>query len=126
MQSHPPDIMTLITQGPLCVYGSEAFPVIVGRLRGYASGTFQTSVHSGSNIVHAPVVAAGRWRAGRIVALGHDGYFARATLESLDTGRLIANALHWAAGGELSRPRIGVVEVLELHMWLKESGHDVV
>ena len=111
--------------GPLCVYGSEAFPVIVGRIRGYSSRVFPVNVHSDS-IVHAPVVAAGRWQAGRIVALGHDGYFARATLESLDTGRLIVNALHWAAGGEPSGPRIGVVGAAELHTWLKESGHDVV
>ena len=107
--------------GPLCVYGSEAFPVIVGRIRGYGSGTFPVS-----SVVHAPVVAAGRWQAGRIVALGHDGYFARSTFESLDTGRLIVNALHWAAGGEPSGTRIGVVGTAELHAWLKKGGHDVV
>ena len=76
--------------------------------------------------MHAPVVAAGRWQAGRIVALGHDGYFTRATLKSLDTGRLIVNALRWAAGGEPSGPRIGVVGAADLHAWLKEGGHDVV
>ena len=96
--------------GPLCVYGSEAFPVIGGGIGG----------------VRAPVVAAGRWEAGRIVALGHDGYFARATLESLDTGRLIANALHWAAGEGPAGPRIGVVGEAGLHAWLKDTGHDVV
>ena len=107
--------------GPLCVYGSEAFPVIVGRVSGYGTKAFPAS-----SILRAPVVAAGRRQAGRIVALGHDGYFARATLESLDTGRLIKNALHWAAGGGPSGPRIGVVGVAELHSWLKEGGHDVV
>ncbi len=107
--------------GPLCVYGSEAFPVIVGRIRGFGSRAIPVS-----SIMHAPVVAAGRWQAGRIVALGHDGYFARATLESLDTGRLIVNALHWAAGGEPPGPRIGVVGAGELHTWLKKGGHDVV
>ena len=56
--------------GPLCVYGSEAFPVIVGRVSDYGSWAFPVS-----SIVRAPVVAAGRWQAGRIVALGHDGYF---------------------------------------------------
>ena len=107
--------------GPLCVYGSEAFPVIVGRIRDYGSRAFPVS-----SIMHAPVVAAGRWQAGRIVALGHDGYFTRATLKSLDTGRLIVNALRWAAGGEPSGPRIGVVGAADLHAWLKEGGHDVV
>ena len=107
--------------GPLCVYGSEAFPVIVGRIIGYGSRAFPVS-----SIVHAPVVAAARWQAGRIVALGHDGYFTRATLKSLDTGHLIVNALHWAADGEPSGPRIGVVGAADLHAWLKEGGHDVV
>ena len=71
-------------------------------------------------------MAAGRWQAGRIVALGHDGYFTRPTLESLDTGRLITNALHWTAGGVQTGPRIGVVGAAGLHAWLKEAGHDVV
>ncbi len=102
---------------PLCVYGSEAFPVIVGRVS-YTSRGFPVS-----GTIYAPVAAASRWQAGRIVALGHEGYFKRATL---DTGRLIMNALHWAAGEIPSRPRIGVVGNKELHMWLKESGHDVV
>ena len=96
--------------GPLCIYGSEAFSVIVGAI----------------GDVRAPVMAAGRWQAGRIVALGHDGYFTRPTLESLDTGSLIVNALHWSAGGEPSGPRIGVVGAAELRTWLKEGGHDVV
>ena len=96
--------------GSLCIYGSGAFPVIVGAI----------------SDVRAPVMAAGRWQAGRIVALGHDGYFTRPTLESLDTGRLITNALHWTAGEVQTGPRIGVVGAAGLHAWLKESGHDVV
>ena len=111
--------------GPLCVYGSEAFPVIVGPIRGDSSRDFPRSVH-GDSVALAAVVAAGRWQAGRIVALGHDGYFTRESLESLDTGRLIVNALYWAAGGGPSDPRIGVVGAAELHTWLKEGGHDVV
>ena len=96
--------------GPLCIFGSEAFPVIVGAI----------------GEVRAPVMAASRWQAGRIVALGHDGYFTRTTLKSLDTGHLIVNALHWSAGGESSHPRIGVVGATELRTWLQEGGHDVV
>ena len=96
--------------GPLCIYGSEVFPVIVGAI----------------GEVRAPAMAAGRWQAGRIVALGHDGYFARPTLQSLDTGHLIVNALRWSAGGAPSGPRIGVVGAAELRTWLKEGGHDVV
>lgn len=95
--------------GPLCIYGSEAFPVIVGAIAE----------------VRAPVMAADRWQAGRIVALGHDGYFSRPMLESLDKGRLIVNALRWSAGGESSDPRSGVVGAAELRTSLKERGHNV-
>ena len=95
--------------GPLCVYGPEAFPVIVGATQGG---------------VRAPVAAASLWRAGRVVALGHDGYFQRDTLETADTGRLMTNALGWAAGE--AGPRIGVVATEELRTWLTEAGHNVV
>ena len=96
--------------GPLCVYGSETFPVIVGAIRG----------------VRAPVVAAGSWGEGRVVALGHGAYFERAQLEGLDTGRLITNALHWVAGESPAEPRIGVVAAPELLAWLKEAGQDAI
>ena len=101
--------------GPLCVWGPEAFPVIVGKPNGVGVG-------SG---VRAPVVAATRWQSGRVVALGHGGYFERASLKTADTGRFMTNALRWAAGG-LADPRIGVVGRTELHAWLSDAGHDVV
>ena len=55
--------------GPVCVYGPEAFPAIVGATGGG----------------RVPAVAAGRWQLGRVVALGHGSYFDRATLETPDT-----------------------------------------
>ena len=97
--------------GPLSVYGPNAFPVIVG---------------GSTNRVRAPVVAAARWQAGRVVAWGHDGYFERATLETADVGRMMRNALRWAAGGRAD-PRIGVAGSLaenQLRGWLAEAGHD--
>lgn len=100
--------------GPLLVYGPEAFPVIVG----------------GSGSAHAPVVAAGRWQEGRLVALGHGGYFESATLNTADTGRLMTNALHWAAGaGAPGRTHIGVVSApstREFRAYLIEAGYDTV
>ena len=95
--------------GPLCVYGPGVFPVVVGAF----------------SDVHAPVMAAGYWQQGRVVTLSHGGYFTRATLETADTGRLITNALRWAAREVLPRPRIGVVSSTELLDWLAEAGHDV-
>lgn len=103
--------------GLLCVYGPEAVPVIVG-----APGQGAVSVD-----VRAPVVAAARWQDGRVVALGHDGYFVRSTLETADTGSLMMNALHWAAGETApARPRIGVAGASELRVWLTETGHDAI
>ena len=97
--------------GPLCVYGPGAFPVIAGATGG----------------VRAPVAAAYRGPAGRVIALGHGGYFQHATLETADTGRLVTNALLWAAGERVTdSPRIGVVGADELHAWLTKSGHDAV
>ena len=100
--------------GPLCVYGRRAFPVIAGATAG----------------VHVPVVAAGRWERGRVVMLGHGGYFDRATLDTADTGRFMTNALHWAAGEDnQARPRIGVVSDVgkgELRGWLTAAGQDAV
>lgn len=100
--------------GPLLVYGPEAFPVIVG----------------GAGSAHAPVVAAGRWQEGRLVTLGHGGYFESATLNTADTGRLMTNALHWAAGaGAPGRTHIGVVSApstREFRAYLIEAGYDTV
>jgi hypothetical protein len=102
--------------GPMCVYGPEAFPVVVGA----AGGT------------RAAAAAAGRWQAGRVLVLGHGGYFGRATLETADTGRFMTNALRWAAkdeggsGPPGAGPRIGIAGNAELRDWLVANGQDAV
>ena len=77
---------------------------------------------------HAAVVAAARWEAGRVVVMGHGGYFGRGALETADTGRMLRNALRWAAaaqgGGPLGDARIGVAGSPELRDWLLEQGSD--
>ena len=97
------------TPGALCVYGPDAFPVVVGEYQGRA----------------ATVVAAGRRGQGRVVALGHEGFFQTSTLRSRDTGRLVTNALRWAAGSGSAAPRIGIADDLGLYVWLSLDGHDV-
>ncbi len=94
--------------GPLCVYGPEAFPVIVSAVRD----------------VRAPAVAAGPWAAGRVVVLGHDEYISRLGLETMDNGRLMTNALRWA--GRKSRPTVGIVDAGDLRPWLRRAGYDAV
>ena len=97
--------------GPLCVYGPDAFPVIAG-----ATGN-----------TRAPVAVAARWHAGRVVALGHDGYLDRATIEAADTDRFLRNALQWTTRGNVS-PRVGVDRMAtgatKLNAWLTEAGYD--
>ncbi len=90
--------------GPLCAYGG-AEPVVVGDAGG---GT------------RLPVVVTSRLGAGRVVAFGHDGYLAPATLASADTGRLMLNALSWA--GRRSRPRVALVGQAGLAAWLRAQG----
>ena len=102
--------------GALCVYGREALPVIVGAVKVSEDG------------VRAPVVAAASMEAGRVVAAGSLGdLFLQTTLETANNGRLMKNALHWAAGMPgPSRPRIGVEGNKELRRWLMQAGYDVV
>jgi enhancin-like peptidase M60 family/peptidase M60-like protein len=66
--------------GPLCVVGEQAFVVVSAR----------------ADKVAAPVVAAGRFGKGRVVALGHTGYLDTGALEKHDTKQLMLNALAWA------------------------------
>ena len=96
----------------LCVYGPKAFPLIIG---------------AGRDGLRLPLVAATRWQAGRVIAIGTLGYFIRSTIEKAHTGHFIVNALHWAAGKtDLARPRIGVVGNPQLRIWLADAGFDVV
>ena len=103
------------SSGTLCVYGPQAFPVIVGAPSG------------GPADVRGPVVAAGRWESGRVVAIGGHNYFlVRSLLESAHTGRLIVNALHWAGKKNRSEQlRIGVVGLHQLQNYLTGNGLDV-
>jgi hypothetical protein len=78
--------------GSVCVYGKDAFPVVVGK-----SGTYKEAA-----------VAGARHGRGRLIAFGHDGYFAADALAKADTGKLFLNAVRWAGGGK-PNPRVGVL-----------------
>jgi hypothetical protein len=67
--------------GPLCVVGDKAFPVVLGK----SGSSFQ------------PVVAAGQWGAGRVIAFGHTAAFwTEEALSHAETRRFLANCLFWA------------------------------
>lgn len=92
--------------GPLCVFGDEAFPVVVG---------------AGDGEVVVPVVAAARLGKGRAVAFGHTGYVDDArSLAAADTAALLLNAVRWAAGKRT--PRVGVYRADPLADLLRRRG----
>jgi hypothetical protein len=97
--------------GPLCVFGDAAVPAVCGK-----SGDTERE----------PVVAVARWGKGRVVAFGHDGYFDAATLAVADTGRLMTNAVRWAAGGASgaaqAAPKVAVHRAPGLATALREAG----
>lgn len=95
--------------GPLCVYGPDSTPAVVG---------------GAGDATRLPVVAIGSLGQGRVVAFGHDGYFGPATLEQADTARLLTNAVRWA--GRSQRPRVAVLARPELAAWLRGRGFDAV
>lgn len=92
--------------GPLCVFGDKAVVVVAG-------GAGKEN--------RAPVVAAGRMGAGRAVAFGHTDYFGAAALSTGDTGRLVANAVRWAAGAKTA-PRVSVYQQPALVAFLQKQG----
>ena len=96
--------------GPLVAFGDRAFPVVLGKAHDFRE----------------PVVAATRVGEGRAVAFGHPGYFREAALTEADGGRLIINAVSWAARSRPDRgaasPRVGVRECPDLLKHLQEHG----
>lgn len=74
------------------------------------------------------VIAAARpRRGGRVVAFGHGGYLSRSTLEDENGGRLVRQALEWAAGDLLlrERDRVFLVGAPALREPLEEWGYEV-
>lgn len=96
--------------GPLAVFGPQAFPVITADV---------------GDECQAPVVAAGLWAKGRVVAFGHANYFDAKSLSVADTGRLVLNAVRWAArSSPRSNAKIRVIawRQVGLAAFLKDHG----
>ena len=96
--------------GTLCVFGDKAFPVVLGR--------------AGRDALE-PAVAAAQFGRGRIVAFGHDGFFAPEALKQLDTQLFLENCLAWAASGK-EKPRVAVLRDSRLARHLADRGLKVV
>ncbi|HUU09852.1 MAG TPA: hypothetical protein VM431_04870, partial [Phycisphaerae bacterium] len=98
--------------GPLCVFGPGALAVVTGG--------------AGDNL-REPVVAAARMGKGRVVAFGHTDYFNARVLggNATDTGRLMTNAVRWAAGAA-AKPVVGVHQAQGLLGFLQGKGFKTV
>ncbi len=79
--------------GPLILSDQRAFPVVVAENK---------------NQIQQAVVAAAYYGQGKVVAFGHDGFFAKTDLQFGQTQLLINNAIRWAARGQNSPIRIGI------------------
>ncbi|WP_165073242.1 M60 family metallopeptidase [Paludisphaera rhizosphaerae] len=95
-------------------------PGIPGSVALYAPGA-EAIVAGKTGGGRAVVVATARLGRGRIVAFGHDGYFKEEALEKLDTGRLVANAAKWVAGGK-AKAKVGVGRSVAMEAFLRDKG----
>jgi len=97
--------------GHLCVFGERAVVIVAGGAGG---------------ALRQPVAAATTLGRGRVVALGHNGYFSRDSLAVADTGRFMLNAVRWTAGEHKQRPRVAVRGQQAFADFLRSSGIDAV
>ncbi|MGD8240255.1 MAG: hypothetical protein PVH68_16995, partial [Armatimonadota bacterium] len=96
--------------GSICAFGQNAFAVVQDADR---------------NGICRPVVAATTFGKGRALILGHNGYFSEGVLKVADTGRLLVNAAHWAAGRDAASappPRVGVYRGDPLLAYFRDQG----
>lgn len=98
--------------GPVACVGEAAFPVVLGKAKGYDQ----------------PVVAAARFANGRVVAFGHGGMLNEEGLKQGDTKRLVVNAAQWAARAPAAgkmKPVAGLIFALDIAKTLKDAGFEV-
>ncbi|MDR0871609.1 MAG: M60 family metallopeptidase [Planctomycetaceae bacterium] len=94
--------------GPLCVFGRNAAAVIAGK-EGNTSG---------------PLVAAAKYKDGRVVAFGHDGYLSKTALSQFGGQTLLKNILRWLAQNK-NDVRIAVIGNPAFAEYIKELGYSV-
>jgi hypothetical protein len=93
------------TPGLVCVFGPQAFPVVLCKSGRDTQGC---------------VVGAARSGKGRLVAFAHSGYFDGGTLKVGDTARLMANCARWA--GNKKDPRVATWKKDQLRAALQAQG----
>lgn len=96
--------------GPICVFGDNAEPLLLGKLRDH----------------FAALAAALKYKKGRVVAFGHDGYIDLELLgNTADGERLLKNCIKWL-GNKKDPCRIAVIGNDKVVDYLKVNGYDAV
>jgi hypothetical protein len=86
--------------GPLAVWGKNTVVLMTGK----------------ENSARLPLIAAAVYGRGRVVAVGHGGFFGAEALQQKDNRALVRNLAVWTGGG---RPNIVVVENSAVADWLQ-------
>ena len=92
--------------GSLAVFARTATAIVTGKSEG------------GSDVA---VIAAGHLGRGRVLAMAHDGYFGADNFKVADTGKLLSNAVLWAAGDK-AKPRVGLIDGHERRTLFEREG----
>ena len=92
--------------GSLAVFAPTASAIVVGKSDGDCQVAVIASTHLGR---------------GRVVAFAHDGYFAAEHLKAADSGKLLTNAVRWAAADK-PRPRVGLIDGHALEALIEKQG----
>lgn len=102
--------------------GEIAAPGVPGTIAlwGDAAEVIVAGLEDGRDV---PVVAVSTMGKGRVVLLGHSGYLDDRALIYGDTGRMLTNAVSWAAGS--SKPKVGLVNAGEVEGSLHAAGVSV-
>lgn len=96
--------------GPVAAFGPQAFPVVLG---------------TAAKNISAPVVVASRLGSGRVVAFGHESFFA--STGKGDSGKFLQNSVRWASSRTTAKPaeiKVGVLKNDGLLKYLKTQGFD--
>lgn len=78
--------------GSVVAFGPDAFPLVLGGAGG---------------VKRVPMAAAAHWGKGRVFVIAHDAFTSGKKDDVADSGRLLENAIAWAAGAARKPARVG-------------------
>lgn len=119
LAAEPDGVFRAFSAGRAGAVRELAAPGVPGALSVF--GPQARALVTGGKQARDVVVACADWEAGRVVALGHDGYLLNLdTLAIADTRPFFLNALAWA-GADKAELRVGVWNNGRLAQWLAQA-----